>query len=549
LKITKPITKKRLSSALNEDFITMDIETIGIVKNKVETLSPYLLCWYDGKRNKSHSYFINGGNIKNIIYMAMKDICIRKYKGYKIYLHNFSKFDAIFLIKYLINIGKCYPIIHKGKIISFNFNPNWKKDFGNITFLDSFLLIPSSLKSLSKSFSIDTPKDLFPIFLNDISYKGIVPDIKYFNITTLVEEYNNYKDQFLNKIWNFKDEAIKYCELDCKALYQILSKFNKLIFERFFLIITDFTTLPSLAFNIFRSMYYKNEPERAPSPGEGFISSLVDTGDISSPLQDLLNAQIKISFLLFVSILLAIILLFYKLFSNYSSTPVSMFLTRILPNNSLNSNKGQRFIKFTGQLSHKYFYFIFIILTLNIIFLLFLNFSISYELLDNLDEYIRIHNDIYKNILLGCISSVKYNGLFNRKRSISAPLPGKRGSNIGVGNIINKGKDKLSRKNINKVYEYVQNNEKELDLKIKTSISETFVNLIHEKARDVKFMPGYTLISSFPNVIFINEDDYLNSGMQMPTLGDSSPALCSKPPLSLERWQRQEGRRRRYKFR
>src|SRR5258706_868244 len=71
----------------------------------------------------------------------------------------------------------------------------------------------------------------------------------------------------------------------------------------------------------------KNDPDRAPSPGEGFISSLLDTGEISSPLQDLLNAQIKISILLFVSILLAIILLFYKLFSNYSSSQVSVFLT------------------------------------------------------------------------------------------------------------------------------------------------------------------------------------------------------------------------------
>jgi len=76
----------------------------------------------------------------------------------------------------------------------------------------------------------------------------------------------------------------------------------------------------------------KNDPDRAHSPGEWFISSLLDTGDISSPLQDLLNAQIKISILLFLSILLAIILLFYKLFSNYSypylwGGPVSVFLT------------------------------------------------------------------------------------------------------------------------------------------------------------------------------------------------------------------------------
>jgi DNA polymerase type B, organellar and viral len=153
----------------------MDIETISNSNGKGggEILSPYLLCWYDGKRDKSHSYFVhpNGDNFSNIIHKVMKDICIRKYKGYKIYFHNFSKFDGIFIIKHLVNIGKCKPIIHKAKIISFSFSPNWKKDFGKVTFYDSYLLLSSSLNDLGKSFNVDNPKDLFPIFLNDINYK------------------------------------------------------------------------------------------------------------------------------------------------------------------------------------------------------------------------------------------------------------------------------------------------------------------------------------------------------------------------------------------
>jgi hypothetical protein len=188
----------------------------------------------------------------------MKDICIRKYKGYKIYLHNFSKFDAIFLIKYLAMIGECDPVIHKGKIISFSFKPNWKKDFGKITFLDSYLLLTSSLSKLSKSFSIDSPKTLFPILLNNINYQGSVPDIKYFSNVS-IGDYQNYRDQFIRKIWNFKEESIKYCAIDCKALFQVLTKFNKLIFEKFKLNIVEYPTLPSLAYSIFRSSYYKKE--------------------------------------------------------------------------------------------------------------------------------------------------------------------------------------------------------------------------------------------------------------------------------------------------
>jgi len=243
LKVTRPISKKKPSSHPNNLFITMDIETISqVVNNNNSILIPYLICWYDGKRDIKHSYLIENGNIKNTISNIMRDICIRKYKNYKIYMHNFSKFDALFLIKYLVEIGKTKPIIHKGKIISFKFSPNWKKDFGYITFMDSYLLIPSSLKNLCKSFLVKDPKGIFPYKLYDINYSSnIVPDFKYFNNITM-DDYNKYKDNFINKIWDFKQEAIKYCELDCISLYQVINKFNILIFNKFKLNIINHPT-------------------------------------------------------------------------------------------------------------------------------------------------------------------------------------------------------------------------------------------------------------------------------------------------------------------
>lgn len=255
--LRKSNKKKDTSSDLNESILTMDIETIGIIEGKREILNPYLISWYDGKRDKSHSYFISDGDVKGTVIRVMKDICIRKYKGYNIYLHNFSKFDAMFLIKYLVTIGDCNPVIHKSKIISFGFKPNWKKDL-TVTFYDSYLLLNSSLKNLCKSFSVDNPKSIFPFKLNDINYEGSVPDFNLFEGVTL-EEYNNYKQNFIDKLWSFKDESIRYCSLDCVSLYQVLDKFNKLVFNKFRLNITDYPTIPSLAFSIFRSSYNKEE--------------------------------------------------------------------------------------------------------------------------------------------------------------------------------------------------------------------------------------------------------------------------------------------------
>jgi hypothetical protein len=55
-----------------------------------------------------------------------------------------------------------------------------------------------------------------------------------------------------------KDETIKYCEIDCISLYQIIIKFNELIFEQFKINIHKYPTLSSLAFAIYRTMFLEN---------------------------------------------------------------------------------------------------------------------------------------------------------------------------------------------------------------------------------------------------------------------------------------------------
>jgi DNA polymerase type B, organellar and viral len=57
-----------------------------------------------------------------------------------------------------------------------------------------------------------------------------------------------------------KEESIKYCETDCKSLYQIIVKFSNMIFEIFNIDIHKYPTLSSLSFAIFRTHFLrKNE--------------------------------------------------------------------------------------------------------------------------------------------------------------------------------------------------------------------------------------------------------------------------------------------------
>lgn len=100
---------------LNNKVITMDLETF--VSPTTNKLIPYLISFFDGKISKSY-YLTDFNNSEEMFKNCLNDLMIRKYHGYKIYLHNFAKFDAIFLIKEFARVGIINPIIHRGRIIS-----------------------------------------------------------------------------------------------------------------------------------------------------------------------------------------------------------------------------------------------------------------------------------------------------------------------------------------------------------------------------------------------------------------------------------------------
>ena len=124
----------------------------------------------------------------------IKDIFTKKYRNYKVYFHNFAKFDGVFLLKVFSKLTKVKPIINNGKLISLTVTHN----SCTLTFNDSYLLLPSSLSKLSKSFEFKENKGIFPFKLNDINYKGKLPDLNCFNKITK-KEYNKYFKDYLDE--------------------------------------------------------------------------------------------------------------------------------------------------------------------------------------------------------------------------------------------------------------------------------------------------------------------------------------------------------------
>lgn len=228
----------------------MDIETF--IKDGVHVA--FTISFFNG--TDSNSYYITDyKNSENMIINCIKELMIRKYDNYKIYIHNLSGFDANFLLKILANLGEIKPIIHDNKIISITFKMNGYV----VTFKDSQQMLIGSLRNLAKAFGVETQKSIFPynfVKENNLNYNGYVPDFKYFDDISK-SEYLNYCEMFKNKTWNLENEAIKYCEIDCISLYQIITKFNELVFDKFNIDIHKYPTLSSLAFAIFRTHFLK----------------------------------------------------------------------------------------------------------------------------------------------------------------------------------------------------------------------------------------------------------------------------------------------------
>ena len=244
--------------------MTIDIETMLLENNQ----TPYLICGYTEDKNKKPVYIHNFVNklttvsikkmFKDFItqLITLKDIKV-------VYAHNLAGFDGILLLKHLINYpgAKVDPLIFNGKLMSIKFTIKLENQPSRvILFKDSLLFLPVALRKLCTYFKVDEVKTYFPFSLTDINYSGPIPDFDLWmgisgaDYIKLSKEYTSGKAE---KEWNFKNEALKYCKLDCKSLFDILNIFNKLIFEHFSINPhhPKIISLPGLAMRIFKAHY------------------------------------------------------------------------------------------------------------------------------------------------------------------------------------------------------------------------------------------------------------------------------------------------------
>nr|YP_010697840.1 hypothetical protein P1S03_mgp05 [Porodaedalea chrysoloma]WCF76801.1 hypothetical protein [Porodaedalea chrysoloma] len=89
----------------------MDLETRVIDKK----IKPVCVSIFDDKLMKSF-YLLDFLSEEGMLEASIKFLMVRKYKNYRINLHNFSYFDAVFLLNILSNLSnKIKPIIRENK--------------------------------------------------------------------------------------------------------------------------------------------------------------------------------------------------------------------------------------------------------------------------------------------------------------------------------------------------------------------------------------------------------------------------------------------------
>ena len=141
------------------------------------------------------------------------------------YAHNSSRYDNRLFIQYYDElVKKGYKVAFKD--INSRILVSVSKDERTVRFLDSQLLLLSSLEKLSKAFNVQHKK----------------LKVDYRNLT--------------------KKELIKYLKHDAMSLYEMLTKFFKLVEQRFGLSINEIVkveTLPQLAWKILFKFVDKNK--------------------------------------------------------------------------------------------------------------------------------------------------------------------------------------------------------------------------------------------------------------------------------------------------
>ena len=245
----------------SQKYIFYDIETYCDDSGQHH---PFLICC---KSFKNDTFVFWG---LDCAFQFIKKFRTRKYKNTTFIAHNSRSFDGYIMLKALVELGVTPSITLQGaKILAFQ-----DADF-KLRFIDSLSFLTMRLAQLPAclGFANLLEKGHFPhTFSNPINfdYEGDYPPPEHYNIarmspqnrTDFLEWYNTASQG----IFNFKEEAIKYCLNDVDVLREACIIFRKNFIEQCHTDPFSCITLSSACMKNFRMNYLKSETLAVPCP-------------------------------------------------------------------------------------------------------------------------------------------------------------------------------------------------------------------------------------------------------------------------------------------
>ena len=157
----------------------------------------------------------------------------------------------------------------------------------------------------------------------------------------------------------------------------------------------------SITKNLDLNYLVKNSPhvtssDRVPSPDPFFVPSVLESSEIESPLEVLLSSQLTLNILIWVLLFSFLYLLFSTYVLRGNIVLISNLFNKYMPitfNNFLNK-AIQRVSSINSVASDKLIFTLFIINMFLLIILLSLNTYVSIELVNNIESYVRVYNNL-----------------------------------------------------------------------------------------------------------------------------------------------------------
>lgn len=261
----------------NPKFGVFDIETFNDVACEGGRLTNYSrvyaigYCIHMGEPSMFYltDFFDNTEASSNKLVIKCIDAMLKQdYHNYIFYVHNFGKFDAIFLHKILLDYNltqvefpekqyRLVPLYRDSKMIRFDVIKTINKKVIKISFFDSINILENSLEKLCSDFGVSTTKGIFPYrFVNkdNLEYIGPIPDISFYNKNVNMDIYN----ESIVPNWSLKKETLKYLERDLISLLEVLENFQALLWEDHNIELTANLTISGLAKTKFLKYYLKD---------------------------------------------------------------------------------------------------------------------------------------------------------------------------------------------------------------------------------------------------------------------------------------------------